>query len=193
MTKSLTHAQRLERVGTMHAEGRLIRQEWRAVDSQGREMACFLSALVPGSTGKCPASLMPSWAAEMLPNIDDNVAENEWPRIAGRFVEFAEYLPRIEKNGWRKAMLKTNLCSLEIALPYDKHDVVQPVISLIKRELDGDKPLKKEWNSAKSAASAAASAEAAAAPKAAASAAAAWKKIADAFFDATKEVSGAAK
>lgn len=196
-TKIEKHVERL------HSEGKIMRGSW----GDGREQACYYSALVPGakSTAACPAWLMPRWVADLLPLINDNVSPQAWPDITKRFVQFAANLVNMTPERWARALLITKQASLEIALPHNPA-AVQPVLDLVNRALAGDEPSANEWAKAEAKAAAAAKANlwawaaakaaSAAAARAASAAAwacsemaswskeAAWEKIAIALFDA---------
>ena len=99
--------ERLERLQTFVAEGRIIRNKWMDVDEQGRATACLLAALSP-EAGKaedsraCPANIMPSWFAHLTPWMDDHGSEAEWPRMVRRYATCAARWSALDNAAWRR-------------------------------------------------------------------------------------------
>jgi hypothetical protein len=99
--------ERIERLQTFVAEGRIVRDYWTGIDKQGREEACLLAALSPEAgkaedAGACPASVMPTWFAYMTPWMDDNASEAEWPRMVRRYAACAARWSALDNAAWRR-------------------------------------------------------------------------------------------
>jgi hypothetical protein len=187
----------IERFDRLQSYGGVVRGKWQSTDDQGREIACWLGALDAdiNNPHQCSADLMPQWLAHMIPDFDDNTSAGAWFTLMERFRVILPKLQHISSEGFERARLKTNLASLNIASPYDKHNVVQLVIDLTIRALSGDQPTEKEW--AADAADAARAAYAASAASAASAAGAAYAAraaadAADAAYAAASAASAAA-
>ena len=99
--------ERIERLQTFVAEGRIIRDDWTGIDNQGRATACLLAALAPEvaeaeDAWACPASVMPTWFAYMTPWMDDNASEDEWPRMVRRYATCAARWSALDNAAWRR-------------------------------------------------------------------------------------------
>lgn len=99
---------RIERLDTMIAEGRLIRNKWRDDGGvNGRELACLLAALSPeagenSDASACPASVMPAWFAYMTPWFDDSGSLEAWPGMVRRYAELARRWHVLTPGQWKK-------------------------------------------------------------------------------------------
>ena len=192
----LTYTDRLDRLDAMLAEGRIIRGRWTSTDAHGRETACLLSALSPEaadaeSAAACPSDVMPSWLAELTPDIDDLTTAAAWPGIVRRYGALAHRWHVLDAAAWRRAESRTWFEILAIAAPHDTEFVVEPVAALWRRVVAGDEPALEEWYAARAAARAAAwdAAEASVQDAAwdaarAAAKASVWDSIATACLDA---------
>ena len=99
--------ERIERLQTFVAEGRIMRDYWTGIDNQGRETACLLAALAPEvaeAEGEwaCPVDVMPAWFAYMTPWMDDNASEAEWPRMVRRYATCAARWSALDNAAWRR-------------------------------------------------------------------------------------------
>ncbi len=169
-----------ERLLALYRDGRIIRHEWSDTGDDGRERACLYAALVPGaeSTSNCPASLMPQWLADLVPNIDDCGPDEAWPEMVLRF---GRVLPwRLDAAAERRVLARTMIAALEIAVLHDTHSVVRPVAALWRQALAGDEPTREEWDGAGAAAKAEAMAAGAARARAEAKTTTAWAEAATA-------------
>jgi hypothetical protein len=70
-----------------------LSHDWRrTAEEGGRELVCALAAFGPdiNSPGDCPADLMPPWLAEMVPVLDDGIAEADVPWFMGQLLTRAK-------------------------------------------------------------------------------------------------------
>jgi hypothetical protein len=76
-----------ERLLQYAREGRLVQGKWHA-DRHGREVACLLGAAAGITDAKqCPASLMPPWVANALPELFDGQTKEHAQTFARRWGE----------------------------------------------------------------------------------------------------------
>ena len=99
-------AERIDRLDTMIAEGRLIRDAW----TEGHDRACLLAALSPEagaaqSAAACPAELMPPWLAYLTPWLDDAPSEHAWPHIVRRYASLARRWHVLDGRAWDRARI----------------------------------------------------------------------------------------
>jgi hypothetical protein len=152
--------ERFNRLDTFIAEGRLVRKWW----GDGQDRACLLLALAPevganGNVGRCPASVLPPWFAELTPGLDDNGTEAAWPAMARRYATVVRRgAETLDDAGWRRVLARTMLAILAEVAPHDSSGSCQRVSALWLRVLDGDEPGEEEWEAAAAEARAAASA-----------------------------------
>ena len=182
----------LERLDTMVAEGRIIRNAWSGKTDDGRETACLFSALYPGATttAGCPATDMPQWLADLTPCLDDKVSLAAWPVVVRRYAGLARRWHVLDAAGWRRALLRSLAAILAEARTHAgaSTEVVDAVAALIGRELAGDPPTIEEWTAAAEAARAEAWTVVAAAEAARAEA---WTVVAEAARAAAAEAARA--
>ncbi|MUO70085.1 hypothetical protein [Agrobacterium vitis] len=154
----MDRAERIERLSTFAAEGRIIRGVWHRTAEDGRELACLLGALGSdiSSSADCPADVMPRWLAGLTPSIDDNTSEEAWSGIIARYAAASKRWHALDGAAWRRVQVEVLISTLEIAMPHDTENVVKPVIDLLLREQAGDTPTQDEWAEAAAAARAAA-------------------------------------
>jgi len=207
MTMSLTMQERLERLDTAIAEGRVIHGFWRR-EEDGRELVCLLAALSPETAERekasaCPASVMPAWLAELTPHMDDYVSDRYRPELIRRYAALAHRWHVLTADAWQRCEWSSRRVALVEARAHTRDDraidVCNRAIVLIDRCLAGDPPTDLEWEAAAEAASAAASAAASLASMSAASLAAsaaaslasmsaaraaAWDRMASGILDA---------
>jgi hypothetical protein len=156
----------------------LLRGQW----TDGHERACALAwmsreVLDAESAGACPASLMPQWAAEVIPWMDDAPSAEAWPGLMRRL---GLLIDRATPQTWSRR-LQAKWCQIAVveALQHTTDaavvEVCERVIVLLDRAIAGAEPSADEWAKAKTAAEAAAWAAAAWAVEAAEAAVeAAW-------------------
>jgi len=97
--------QRLARLDSMRAGGRLLRGTW----TEGNNRACLLAALSPEagkaeSWEKCPASVMPPWLAAMTLWMDDRGSLEAWPSMVSRYSALAHRWHVLSPETWRRLM-----------------------------------------------------------------------------------------
>jgi hypothetical protein len=119
----LSVAERLARLDSAIADGRLIRREWtEAPDDRGRERACLLAMLSPEAAreedaSRCPASVMPTWLAQLTPWIDDSGSDAAWPVLVQRYASLARRWRRLSPEQWDLLAHRVReLCVRELAL-----------------------------------------------------------------------------
>jgi hypothetical protein len=165
-------------------QGVLLRRAWTRTANDGREMACALAWMSrevrqAERTDACPATLMPSWAAEMMPWLDDAPSETAWPGIMRRL---GALIDRTTPETWTRR-LQATWCRIAVEEAMRHADeaaalaACRDVMALLDRAIAGDEPSTDEWTVVTAAANAAAAAWAAAwaaANAAANAAAAAW-------------------
>ncbi len=120
---ALSIAERLARLDSAVAEGRLIRREWSdAPDDHGRERACLLGMLSPEAArdedaGRCPAAIAPTWLAELTPWIDDSGSDAAWPALVQRYAALARRWRSLSQEQWGLLARRVrDLCVRELAL-----------------------------------------------------------------------------
>jgi hypothetical protein len=120
---ALSVAERLARLDSAIAEGRLIRREWTdAPDERGRERACLLGMLSPEAArdedaGRCPAAIVPTWLAELTPWIDDSGSAAAWPVLVQRYAALARRWRHLSREQWGLLAHRVReLCVHELAL-----------------------------------------------------------------------------
>jgi hypothetical protein len=99
-------AERIDRLDTMIAEGRLVRDAW----TEGHDRACLLAALSPEagaaqSAAACPAELMPPWLAYLTPWLDDAPSADAWPHIVRRYASLARRWHVLDGRAWDRARI----------------------------------------------------------------------------------------
>ena len=156
-------------------QGALLRGSWTGRSADGREMACALAWMSrevgdAESADACPATLMPSWAAEMMPWLDDAPSAEAWPGIMRRL---GALIDKTTPATWSRR-LQATWCRIAVEEAMRHTDqaaalaACRDVIVLLDRAIAGDEPSTDEWRVVTAAANAAAAAWAARA------AAAAW-------------------
>jgi hypothetical protein len=165
------------------AEGRLIRKEWTR-DEDGRHLACLLSALSPEASNAktaaaCPAWLLPSWFARLVPWMDDAGSEEAWPGMVRRFALLVRRSAALTAEDWQRLDFACRAVALREARSHVQRDewgvltALDRALGLCEQAASGVSVADAEWT--KESAAARAAAEAAAAAAAAwAAAAAAW-------------------
>jgi hypothetical protein len=97
-----------ERVGRLDravAEGRVIRGEWEAVESQ----ACLLTWLSPEagaarSERACPAEVMPLWLAYLTTSLNDRTSLGGWELMVPRYAALARRWYKLDAAAWDRAL-----------------------------------------------------------------------------------------
>lgn len=151
---------RAERLRTFAAEGRILRGQWQD-ERAGREFACLLSAWSPEagaarSADACPADALPPWLAYLLPWMDDEGSEAEWPRMIERVVAIlprihtlsADTLHRLDYTARRAAVVEARTHTAEGS---DAREACERVIALCDRVTQGAEPTADEWDVARAA------------------------------------------
>lgn len=115
----------------------------------------------------CPATLMPKWAAEMIPWMDDAPSAETWPDLMRRLGGLidratpATWSRRLQATWCRIAVVEARThCPANETRALAAIDVV---VALLDRAIAGDEPSRDEWEAAAAAAEAATWGEAAAA------------------------------
>ncbi len=118
----LSVADRLARLDSAIAEGRLVRREWNdAPDDCGQERACLLAMLSPEAArdedaSRCPAAIMPTWLAELTPWIDDSGSDAAWPVVVQRYASLARRWRGLSRDQWNLLAHRVrDLCMRELA------------------------------------------------------------------------------
>jgi hypothetical protein len=178
----LTVQDRLGLAETALREGRIIQSDWRRKDDSGRELVCALAAFGPdiNSASACPADLMPPWMAEMVPVLDDGIAEADVPWFMGELLKRAKAWAVLDEAAWERirtgymiGLARQALASAAPVQPEPKPAYWQDIVDAVERvaaALEKGEP--EELKAAEAAAWAAAWAAARAAAWAAARAAA---------------------
>jgi hypothetical protein len=99
-----THEARVQNLRKHIKMGTLVRKEF----GDGYERACLLSALAPevverdgsGNASRCPAHVMPTWFAQLTPNIDDFVSLDSWDRLMREYAALAAQWHVLSKQDW---------------------------------------------------------------------------------------------
>ena len=102
---TLTSADRIALARKYHAAGAIIQGAWQG-ENNGRNLVCALAAFgEPGEingTSDCPADLMPQWLAELVPAIDDGIAEDQVPWFSGALIDRAERWHILNDAAWKR-------------------------------------------------------------------------------------------
>jgi len=150
--------------------GVLLRGRW----ADGHDKACALAWMSHEvrdvkRADACPASLMPQWAAEVMPWLDDVPSASAWPGLMRRL---GVLIDRATPAVWSRR-LQAKWCRIAVSEAVQHttdaavREICERVIILLDRAILGDEPSADEWAPAR----AAAEAEAAWAARAAARAA----------------------
>lgn len=155
--------ERVARFKQYQEEGRLLRNEWRGTDEQGRETACWLRALAPevdDSPEKCPSHVMPTWFAHLVPWMDDSGSLAAWPAAASRLARLMLRWHVLNEASWVRLEYAAKRVSLRSARRNagDSGVVVDTVLSLLDRACTGDVAAESVWSAARLAAESAESA-----------------------------------
>jgi hypothetical protein len=118
-------SERIDRLDTMIAEGRLIRRAWTA----GHDRACLLAALSPEAgaaqtAAACPAELMPPWLAYLTPWLDDAPSADAWPHIVRRYASLARRWHVLDGRAWDRAKVGALLAIVEETRMHASDDAV---------------------------------------------------------------------
>jgi hypothetical protein len=137
--------ERIERLNTMVDEGRVIRNAWTGLDEQGRETACLLAALSPEAgeaedAEACPASVMPTWFANLTPWIDDEASDTEWHRTVHRYAACAARWSTLDNAAWRRVEIASRRASVVEAMSHTIDERVLNVSRVVLVWLDEDMP-----------------------------------------------------
>jgi hypothetical protein len=141
----------------------LLRGQW----TDGHERACALAWMSrevrdAESAEACPATLMPQWAAEIIPWMDDAPSAEAWPGLMRRL---GLLIDRATPQTWSRR-LQAKWCQIAVveALRHTTDaavvEVCERVIVLLDRAIAGDEPSADEWKAAAAEAEAAAKAAA---------------------------------
>lgn len=111
--------------------GDLLRGAW----TDGHERLSVLAALSDEvreaeDAAACPASLMPAWLAQMMPELDDHVSEDGWEGRMRRLGESARSWPALDADAWdrvRLAVLLYCLGTAEAAVTVDEWGVTEAI------------------------------------------------------------------
>jgi len=76
-----------DRIALFAREGRLIQHGWHRTADDGRELACLLGAIGSNVTSPevCPADVMPTWLARLLPALFDGLPAERTADLGLRF------------------------------------------------------------------------------------------------------------
>lgn len=123
-------SERLRRLNDAIERGEVIRSLWTS-EHGGRKLACLLATLAPevvegaaaGDVTKCPADVMPTWFAHLVPWIDDAGTEGAWRGNVDRFAALLAYpgYRRLDWPAFRERVL--DACVAEAELHRDKSPV----------------------------------------------------------------------
>ncbi len=118
-------SERVDRLDTMIAEGRLIREKWTA----GHGRACLLAALSPEAgaaqtAAACPAAVMPPWLAYLTPWLDDAPSEHAWPGVVRRYASLARRWHVLDGEAWDRAKVGALLAIVEETRMHASDDAV---------------------------------------------------------------------
>lgn len=103
----MNNADRVARLLTFAAEGRLRRQKLRAIDGDGQERVHLLAALAPevgeaADPSACPANVMPQWLAQLTPSFDDHTSLTYWPAFVQCYAYLAGRWHALNAAAWRR-------------------------------------------------------------------------------------------
>ncbi|MGL4573321.1 MAG: hypothetical protein ACRCV9_00865 [Burkholderiaceae bacterium] len=171
-------------------EGLLTRNRWKAEDEQGRILACALTAAAPicgkkKSAAFCPAEIMPSWLAHLVPWMSDSGTISNWLPYMRRFAAILARLHVIDDSRLELAHKQILAAFVREAMLHTKNEKALTVCESIAATLEsGLWPVDKQCAGA-AAAAAAAAAGARGAREAARAARAAAAEAADRMIDST--------
>ena len=104
-TKVLTRDDRIALARQYHAGNSIIQGAWQS-EKDGRNLVCALAAFGPpgeiNRASDCPADLMPQWLAELVPAIDDGIAEDQVPWFSGALIDRAERWHILNDAAWKR-------------------------------------------------------------------------------------------
>jgi len=149
----ITRQERLERLDSAIAEGRIIHSKWRRVEG-GREYVCLLAALSPEvadaeDAEDCPADVMPLWLALLTPDLDDYVSHEYRPTLIRRYAGLAHRWHVLDADAWQRCDWAARRVALVEARSHTDYEpsveVCDLVIALLDRALAGDEPSAQEW------------------------------------------------
>ena len=161
---ALTYDDRLARLDTLLAEGRITHNEWTGTDRQGREVACLLAALSPEAgehkcADACPAEVMPAWLAHLTPWMDDNVSARYRPTLLRRYADLAHRWHALTDEDWRRPDYRCRAIAVREARRYTDNTrviaAIDGVLLLLDRAADGGEVSTQEWAVVRAAAEAA--------------------------------------
>jgi hypothetical protein len=147
----------VDRLNKFIQEGRLLRGEWTGKDAEGRETACLLAALskevaTSHDPNSCPAAIMPSWLAHLVPWIDDKGTKENWLGHIHRFANLAGRWHALSPESWERARFRVNRVSLLEAIKHTKSEPAfkasRDVLALLDRAVSSDLPTNGEWSAA---------------------------------------------
>ncbi|HAO35852.1 MULTISPECIES: hypothetical protein [unclassified Hyphomonas] len=147
----LTLKQALINWDTLAAYGGIIRNDCSVVpdfgpfqtqekDAEGRRVAGWLGALGPSIScvNDVPTSIMPRWLASLTDIMDEGTSNDRWMGFMVRYRAVLGRMDSLSPQASDRARDYMLIRALEIALPHDKADVVQPTITLLHRRLGGE-------------------------------------------------------
>ena len=116
-SQTLTLADRLALADAAHSEGRIIQNSWRK-QADGRELVCALAAFGPdiNSASDCPADLMPTWLAHLVPAIDDGVAPAQVPWFSGALIARAHRWHVLDDAAWERIRIGFLIAGIKQAI-----------------------------------------------------------------------------
>ena len=140
---------RIDNLNRHLENGTLIRNEW----GDGKERACLLAALsqeVACGTNAiyCPAEVMPKWLAHLTPWMDDSGTDEAWPEMVRRYAGLAARWHGLDSATWARLDFTARKIALLDCRDLNP-DVLDRVIWLIDRAIDGDMPSDSEWKAAR--------------------------------------------
>jgi hypothetical protein len=105
--KTLTREERITLARRYHADGAITQKTWRKQGKNGRELVCALAAFGPeiNSADSCPADLMPQWLAELVPHIDDGIAEDQVMWFSGALIDRAARWQVLDDAAWGRVRI----------------------------------------------------------------------------------------
>jgi hypothetical protein len=139
---TLTVQDRIAQAETALNEGRIIQGDWRRKNGGGRELVCALAAFGPdiNSASDCPADLMPGWLAELVPVLDDGIAEADVPWFMGGLLTRAKAWSILDDAAWDRirtgymiGLARQALASAAPVQPDPKPEYWQPIVDAVER------------------------------------------------------------
>lgn len=124
---SLTITDRIALAQKAHAEGRIIQHDWNRTDERGRHLVCALAAFGDGdidSASKCPAELMPSWVAHLVPRLDDGIAADQVSWFFGNLLDRVQRWHALDEAAWDR--IRTGFMIFAIEDAVKRAESVQP-------------------------------------------------------------------